>query len=76
MGTVIGSCTAGTVLYSLFEPLPSGGMVLYFIADLHSPKGHRLEGSGVTPHIVVKPAKVGIRAEKDEVLKNAFGMPY
>lgn len=70
-GTVIGSRTAGAVLYSLFEQLPSGGTVLYPIADLHSPKGHRLEGNGVRPDIEVRSTKAGVRAGRDEVLEKA-----
>jgi carboxyl-terminal processing protease len=70
--TVIGSQTAGAVLPSLAEILPTGGALKYVISNFRTPKGKVLEGFGITPDVAVRPSRSGLLADRDEVLDRAI----
>ena len=50
---VVGKTSAGAVLPSFFEKLPSGALFQYAVSDYKSPKKILLEGRGVQPNISV-----------------------
>ncbi|MEP7213813.1 MAG: S41 family peptidase [Acidobacteriota bacterium] len=51
---VVGDKTAGEALPSVALDLPTGAVLLYPIANYQSQSGKYLEGSGVTPDLLVK----------------------
>lgn len=71
---VIGTRSAGAVLLSLIKPLPTGGSMLYPIADVFTPKGTRLEGRGVIPDIEVKMRRQALTEGRDLVLEAAIAL--
>ena len=70
--TVIGEQSSGLALMSSFERLPNGDRAQLVFADLQTPGGHRLEGQGVTPDVVVVPTPEALRAGEDPVLDTAL----
>lgn len=70
--TVIGTRSSGAVLLSLIEILPSGGSMLYPVADFYTPKGKRLEGNGVNPDIEVKRTRRALIENRDLILEKAI----
>lgn len=70
--TVIGTTTAGAVLPSVFEKLPTGAIFQYAISDFRSPKNILLEGRGVIPDIEAKQTRKGRLAGHDEQLDAAI----
>ena len=48
-GKVVGETSAGAILLSVFDPLPTGYMFQYAISDYKSPKSILIEGRGVKP---------------------------
>ncbi|MEO1617982.1 MAG: S41 family peptidase [Planctomycetota bacterium] len=74
LATVIGSQSAGLVLPSIVSQLPNGDRFQYAISDFQTGEGRRLEGTGVTPDMVVPVSQESLRAEGDPVLKRALAL--
>jgi carboxyl-terminal processing protease len=70
--TIIGQNSAGAVLPSTTELLPTGGALQYAIADFKTPDGKILEGRGVTPDVEVKLTRKELLAGKDTALETAL----
>jgi carboxyl-terminal processing protease len=68
---VVGSNTAGQALPSVLMRLPNGDGLMYAIADLTAPNGHRLEGAGVTPDETVPVTRADLLAGRDGPLQAA-----
>lgn len=68
---VIGTSTAGAVLPSLVQLLPTGGALQYVISNFQTPKGIALEGKGVIPDLTVKTTRAALLAGHDAVLERA-----
>lgn len=68
---VIGDTTAGAVLPSNADLLPSGGTFQHPISDYISAGGARLEGRGVIPDIVSRPTRRSLLKGEDVVLDRA-----
>lgn len=66
---VVGSKSAGAVLASLMRPIALGFQLQYPIMDYVSPKGVRLEGTGVQP--LLESTKLPKFGEKDEAIEKA-----
>ena len=71
---VIGNRSGGAVIASLIEPLPTGGSLLYPIADVLTPGGRRLEGVGVRPDVEVKRTRRGLIEGRDVALEKAVAV--
>lgn len=69
--TVIGTPTAGAVLPSLVEILPTGGALQYVVSNFQTPNGTVLEGRGVIPDIVVQLSRSGLLSGQDAALERA-----
>lgn len=70
--TVFGAVPSqGAALPSVIEELPGGGMLQYVVADYQSPKGHVVEGKGVTPDTVVPETREDYAKGRDPVLDAA-----
>ncbi len=69
---VVGEQSSGLALMSSFERLPNGDRAQLVFADLQTPGGHRLEGQGVTPDLVVVPTPQALREGRDPVLDAAL----
>jgi carboxyl-terminal processing protease len=69
--TVIGTTTAGAVLPSQVEPLPTGGALVYVVSNFQTPNGTVLEGRGVIPDIVVRLSRAGLLRGHDAPLERA-----
>lgn len=66
--TIVGRPTAGAVLSSWFYSLPDGGELQLSLSDYVTPKGRRLEGTGITPDVPVAAmfdSIAGLRAGRD-----------
>ncbi len=70
--TVIGRKTAGAVLASWFYRLPDSGELQLSRQDYVSPKGRRIEATGVKPDIEVERTLEDIRAGRDRDLEEAL----
>ena len=70
--TVIGETSAGAVLPSVFEKLPTGAIFQYAISDYRSPGDILIEGRGVRPDIEVQLTRAGILSGHDEQLEAAI----
>ena len=68
---VIGTTTAGAVLPSLVEVLPTGGALVYVVSNFQTPNGTVLEGRGVIPDIVVQLSRAGLLGGHDAPLERA-----
>lgn len=68
---VVGGTTAGAVLPSVFEKLPTGWMFQYAISDYRSPKKILIEGRGVEPDIKVAVSRADLIAGRDPQLEAA-----
>ena len=71
LATVVGTTTAGAVLPSIFEKLPTGAIFQYAISDYRSPKNILIEGRGVIPDIDVKQTRKALLAGRDAQLDAA-----
>lgn len=69
--TVIGGRSAGAVLPSVFEKLPTGAVFQYAISDYRSPKNVLIEGRGVEPDIAVAETRRMLLEGRDAVLEQA-----
>jgi len=70
--TIIGSTSAGAVLPSVFEKLPTGFLFQYAVSDYRSPKKILIEGRGVFPDIEVRKTRQDLLAGKDLQLDEAM----
>ena len=70
--TLVGETTAGAVLPSVFEKLPTGYLFQYAISDYRSPKNILIEGRGVIPDVPVKQSRVSLLAGSDAQLAAAL----
>lgn len=68
---IIGTTTAGAVLPSVFEKLPTGAIFQYAISDYKSPNNILIEGRGVIPDIDVKQTRKALLAGRDMQLEAA-----
>ena len=68
---VVGDTTAGAVLPSVFEVLPTGWTFQYVISDYRSPKNILIEGRGVQPDIKVATTRGDLLAGRDAQLEAA-----
>ncbi len=71
-GRVIGETTAGAILLSVFESLPTGYMFQYAISDYKSPKNILIEGRGVKPDREVTLTRESLLAGRDVQLDAAI----
>ena len=69
---LIGETTAGAVLPSVFEQLPTGWTFQYAISDYRSPKNILIEGRGVLPDIRVGTTRADLLAGRDPQLEAAI----
>lgn len=70
-GTVVGETSAGAILLSVFDPLPTGYMFQYAISDYKSPKNVLIEGRGVKPDREVILTRESLLAGRDIQLEAA-----
>ena len=68
----VGETTAGAVLPSVFEKLPTGAIFQYAISDYRSPKDILIEGRGVPPNIAVPQTRESLLAGRDAQLDAAI----
>jgi carboxyl-terminal processing protease len=71
-GKVIGETSAGAILLSVFDPLPTGYIFQYAISDYKSPNNVLIEGRGVKPDREVKLARESLLAGRDAQLDAAI----
>lgn len=69
---VFGRRSAGMALPSIIETLPDGDRLQFAIADLHGPKGERIEGAGVQPDEVIALSREDLLAGRDPDLDAAL----
>ena len=69
--TIVGTTTAGAVLPSVFEKLPTPALFQYAIADYRSPKNILIEGRGVIPDIESKQTRKSLLSGGDAQLEAA-----
>lgn len=69
---VIGETTAGQALPAAVVPLPNGDRLLHAVADFTDPDDRRLEGSGVTPDVLVPLDRASLLNDADPVLARAL----
>lgn len=69
---VIGSRTAGAVLPSLVQSLPTGGALQHVISNYQTIHGTVLEGRGVLPDITAQLTRAELLADNDSVLARAI----
>lgn len=68
---VVGETSAGAVLPSVFDTLPTGAIFQYAISDYKSPKNILIEGRGVAPDIAVKQTRRSLLEGRDAPLEAA-----
>jgi carboxyl-terminal processing protease len=69
---VVGERSAGAALPSVVERLPNGDVLQYAIADFETPKGHAIEGRGVTPDVAVDLTRAVLLEGGDPALSAAL----
>jgi carboxyl-terminal processing protease len=69
--TIIGSQSGGAGYYQNTEKISNGGILFYGSKEYISPNGHKIEGVGVTPDIVVPITLSDINQQRDAVLETA-----
>lgn len=57
---IVGETSAGAVLPSIFDTLPTGVIFQYAISDYRSPKNILIEGRGVIPDVEMKQTREGL----------------
>lgn len=70
-GLTVGQRTAGALTGAADYPLPDGGMISVAEFDIRTAAGRRLEGTGFTPKVPVKPSLTDRRAGRDPELAKA-----
>lgn len=68
---VVGETSAGQILVSLFEKLPTGAIFQYAFSDYKSPKNILIEGRGVIPDREVKNTRQTLLENRDAPLEEA-----
>lgn len=68
---IVGETSAGAVLPSIFDTLPTGVIFQYAISDYRSPKNILIEGRGVIPDVEVKQTREGLLKGVDAPLAAA-----
>ncbi|MDI1243297.1 MAG: S41 family peptidase [bacterium] len=71
-GKVIGETSAGAILLSVFDPLPTGYVFQYAISDYKSPKNILIEGRGVKPDREVALTRESLLVGRDVQLDAAI----
>jgi carboxyl-terminal processing protease len=71
-GKVVGETSAGAILPSVFEQLPTGYTFQYAVSDYKSPKNIVIEGRGVRPDIEVALTRESVLAGRDPQLEAAI----
>ncbi|MEO6588125.1 MAG: S41 family peptidase [Pyrinomonadaceae bacterium] len=69
---VVGTRSAGLVLPSVFEILPTGAIFQYAISDYKSPNNILIEGRGVAPDFEVKQTRKALLEGRDLPLEKAI----
>lgn len=70
--TVIGTPTAGAVLPSTYQLLPTGGALQHVISNFQTPNGVALEGRGVLPDITARLSRKALLAGRDPARERAI----
>ncbi|MCD9187158.1 MAG: S41 family peptidase [Pyrinomonadaceae bacterium] len=68
---IIGETSAGAVLLSVFDTLPTGAIFQYPISDYKSPKNVLIEGRGVVPDTEVKTTRKSLLEGRDLQIEEA-----
>jgi carboxyl-terminal processing protease len=68
---VVGTRSAGAVLPSIIEKLPTEARLQYAFGDFRTPKGRTLEGEGVVPDLTVPLARSALLRGEDNVVEVA-----
>lgn len=68
---IIGETSAGAVLPSVFDTLPTGAIFQYAISDYKSPKNVLIEGRGVLPDTEIKQTRQALIDGRDLPLETA-----
>ncbi|MCY7375616.1 MAG: hypothetical protein LH472_06550 [Pyrinomonadaceae bacterium] len=68
---VVGERSAGQILVSIFDTLPTGAIFQYAISDYKSPKNILIEGRGVVPDVEVKTTRQTLLEGRDAQLEEA-----
>ncbi len=68
---VVGERSAGMILLSVFEKLPTGALFQYAISDYKSPKSILIEGRGVEPDAEIKQTRAALLEGRDLPLEEA-----
>jgi carboxyl-terminal processing protease len=71
-GKVVGETSAGAILLSVFDSLPTGYMFQYAISDYKSPNNVLIEGRGVKPDREVAMTRESLLAGRDAQLDAAI----
>jgi len=69
---VVGETSAGAVLPSIFDTLPTGAIFQYVISDYKSPKNVLLENRGVIPDTEIKLTRASLLDGRDLQLEEAI----
>lgn len=69
---IVGETTAGAVLPSVFDTLPTGAIFQYAIADYQSPKNVLIEGRGVKPDLDIPETRRALLDGRDLPLEAAL----
>ncbi|MGB7070065.1 MAG: S41 family peptidase [Pyrinomonadaceae bacterium] len=69
---IVGDTTAGAVLPSVFDKLPTGAIFQYAISDYRSPKKVLIEGHGVAPDVKVLLTRAQLLHGRDSQLDAAI----
>lgn len=68
---IVGERSAGMILLSVFEKLPTGALFQYAISDYKSPKSVLIEGRGVEPDAEIKQTRAALLEGRDLQLEEA-----
>ena len=69
---IVGETSAGAVLPSVFDTLPTGAIFQYAISDYKSPKNVLIEGRGVVPDTQIKQTREALLEGRDLQLETAI----
>jgi carboxyl-terminal processing protease len=71
---IVGETSAGAVLPSVFDTLPTGVIFQYAVSDYRSPKNVLIEGRGVLPDVEVRQTREALLNGRDLPLRAAEKM--